>query len=79
MNEDFFPTTNFIRNGNLYSATVELSDGGFNTFWADYQKWQIVIQDPNDSDADGIPDLSDLSNLQDSMTMPWIPLLLLDD
>jgi hypothetical protein len=73
--KDFFPTTNFIRNGNKYSATVVLLDGGFNTFWADYQKWHIVIQDLNDSDGDGIPDLSDPPEYN---AMPWIPLLLLD-
>jgi len=78
--KDFFPTTNFIRKGNKYSATVELLDGSSNTFWADYQKWQIVIQDPNDSDGDGIPDFSDLhSDLTESKAMPWIPLLLLDE
>lgn len=74
--KDFFPTTNFIRNSNKYSATVVLLDGGFNTFWPDYQKWQIVIQDTNDSDGDGIPDLSDPP---ESKAMPWIPLLLLDE
>lgn len=72
----YFPTTSFIRDGNKYFATVELLNGGFETFWADYQKWQIVIQNRNDSDGDGIPDLSDLS---ESKAMPWIPLLLLVD
>ena len=57
--KDFFPTTNFIRDGNEYSSTVVLLDGELNTFWPDYQKWQIVIRDSNDSDGDGIPDLSD--------------------
>ena len=29
------------------------------TSWPDYQKWLFVVQDTNDSDNDGIPDLSD--------------------
>jgi hypothetical protein len=74
--KDFFPTTTFKRNGNKYHTSVVLADGGFNTFWADYQKWEIVIQDKNDSDGDGIPDLSDPP---ESKTMPWIPLLLLNE
>jgi hypothetical protein len=56
---DEFPTTDFIRNGNKYSAVVVLSDGNTDTFWPDYQKWYCIIQDLNDSDGDGIPDLSD--------------------
>jgi hypothetical protein len=36
---------------------------------ADYQKWQTVIQDTNDSDGDGVLDLSDPPQ---SKAMPWI-------
>jgi len=57
--EGGFPTTVFTRNGNVYSALVTLADGEANTFWADYQTWYISFQDNNDSDGDGIPDLSD--------------------
>ena len=76
---DFFPTTSFERNGNKYTATVILSDGGDDTFWPDYRKWQVVIQDLNDSDGDGIPDLSDPPDPPKTKAMPWIPLLLLDE
>lgn len=76
---DDFPTTDFIRIGNKYSATLELSDGSEDSFWPDYQKWNIVIQDLNDSDGDGIPDLSDPAEPEPKSTpMPWIPMLLLD-
>ena len=74
--KDTFPTTIFTRNGNTYTAVVVLTDGELETSWPDYQKWQIVIQDTNDTDGDGIPDLSDPPQ---SKAMPWIPLLLLDD
>jgi len=71
-----FPTTIFTRNGHTYTAVVVLTDGELDTSWPDYQKWLLVIQDTNDSDGDGIPDLSDPPQ---SKAMPWIPLLLLDD
>jgi hypothetical protein len=74
-----FPTTVFTRNGYIYSAIVELIDGEPNTFWADYQKWLIAIEDTNDSDEDGIPDLSDPPTGLKSKAMPWIPLLLQDN
>lgn len=74
--KDAFPTTVFTRNGNTYTAVVVLIDGESSTSWPDYQKWQIVIQDSNDTDGDGIPDLSDPPQ---SKAMPWIPLLLLDE
>jgi len=57
--KDFLPDTVFARSGNTYAAVVELTDGGSGTFWPDYQKWNIQIEDSNDSDADGIPDFSD--------------------
>jgi hypothetical protein len=73
-----FPSTVFTRNGNTYSAVIELTDGNGDlyTSWPDYQKWLLLIEDTNDFDGDGIPDLSDLAQ---SKAMPWIPLLLLDD
>ena len=58
------------RNGNVYSASVQAVDGGTASSWADFQDWYLEITDPNDSDSDGIPDLSDTlidnsnSNLQ---------------
>jgi hypothetical protein len=74
--KDFFPTASFARSGNIYSATVSLSDGGFDTFWPDYQKWFIEIKDSNDRDKDGIPDFSDTENNRDKIHLPFLPLLL---
>jgi hypothetical protein len=71
-----FPSTVFTRKGNVYSATFELTDGQPTTSWPDYQKWLVNIEDKNDWDGDGIPDLSDPPKPK---AMPWIPLLLLDD
>ena len=71
-----FPSTVFTRNGNTYSAVIELTDGDSSTSWPDYQKWLLLIEDTNDFDGDGIPDLSDPAQLK---AMPWVPLLLLDD
>ena len=74
--KDFFPTTIFNRSGNTYSAVVVLTDGESSTFWADYQKWFIVITDNNDSDGDGIPDLSDTTDNSKKTYLPFLPLLL---
>lgn len=59
--EGILPTTTFERDGNTYSANVQLIDGEFTTFWPDFQNWFVTITDNNDSDNDGIPDLSDTS------------------
>ena len=74
--KDILPSTIFTRNGNIYSAVIMFADGETITSWPDYQKWLITIEDTNDLDGDGIPDLSDPP---ESKVMPWIPLLLLDD
>jgi hypothetical protein len=68
---DFFPTTMFHRNGNTYSAEVTLPDGEELTSWPDFQKWSFNIVDDNDSDGDGIPDLSDKK-----VCLTFLPLLL---
>ncbi len=47
------------RKGKRYLGSVEFQDGGLSTSWRDYISWQIDILDNNDSDGDGIPDLSD--------------------
>ena len=47
------------RNGNVYSASVNAVDGGTASSWPDFQDWYLEITDPNDSDGDGVPDLSD--------------------
>jgi len=74
--KDFFPTTILNRSGNTYSAVVVLIDGESSTFWADYQQWFIVITDNNDSDGDGIPDLSDAIEKKKKTHLPFLPLLL---
>jgi hypothetical protein len=48
-----------VRQGNHYVGTVLLSDGNLRTSFPDYQLWTISIADPNDSDGNGVPDLSD--------------------
>jgi hypothetical protein len=72
----FFPAMDFMRSGNVYSATVVVSDGGLDTFWPDYQKWYIAIKDSNDRDRDGIPDFSDLEHNRRKGNLPFLPLLL---
>ena len=74
--KEIFPSTVFTRNGNTYSAVIVLTDGEPITSWPDYQKWLVLIEDTNDADGDGIPDLSDPP---EPKGMPWMPLLLLDD
>jgi hypothetical protein len=76
---DIFPTTEFTRDGNIYSGTVVLADGEPLTSWPDYQRWFLTITDTNDEDGDGIPDLSDSADSVELKAMPWIPLLLLNE
>jgi len=45
------------RSGNIFRGTVTLADGGVDTSWADYTTYRVEITDPNDTDADGLPDL----------------------
>ena len=40
---------------------VEFGDGNLSTSWPDFGEWYLDIADPNDTDRDGIPDLSDPS------------------
>jgi hypothetical protein len=47
------------RAGNRYSGRATFSDGDLETSVKDYVDWVILIVDDNDSDQDGIPDLSD--------------------
>ncbi len=60
---DLFLPTPFLRrtpsNSTNYSGNVEFNDGDLNTTEEDYYTWQLSINDPNDSDGDGIPDFSD--------------------
>ena len=47
------------RSGLSYSAVVQLVDGNSDTSWSDYTHYRAEIVDLNDSDGDGVPDLSD--------------------
>lgn len=47
------------RSGKRYLGNVEFQDGGLSTSWRDYINWRLEFTDNNDTDADGIPDLSD--------------------
>jgi hypothetical protein len=47
------------RVGDRYSGDVELEDGEPLTSWRDFVSWHFTITDTNDSDANGIPDISD--------------------
>lgn len=47
------------RTGSRFVGTARLNDGIPETSWADFVDWVIEIQDPNDWDGNGIPDISD--------------------
>ena len=47
------------RAGNKYTGNMELNDGTLETSWKDYVNWVVEIVDTNDSNGNGIPDLSD--------------------
>ena len=47
------------RSGNRYIGRLDFEDAYRGTSWADYTAWQLDIADANDSDGDGVPDLSD--------------------
>ena len=49
----------FKRIGNRYRATVKVVDGMPQTSWEDYLGAVFEIVDTNDTDKDGVPDLSD--------------------
>ena len=48
-----------VRTGNRYVGHLEFNDGLLTTSWRDYHQWVFEVSDPNDSDGNGIPDLSD--------------------
>jgi hypothetical protein len=57
-----FTSTTFLRDTILltnYYGGVEFNDGDLNTAAEDYYSWELSIDDPNDSDHDGIPNFSD--------------------
>jgi hypothetical protein len=49
----------FTRDGTNYLGFVDLQDGDPNTETADYRTWILLIGDPNDTNHNGVPDLSD--------------------
>lgn len=51
--------TTMNRSGNTYRGLFTLIDGNSETSWQDYKQYTVEITDTNDSDSDGIPDLSD--------------------
>ena len=54
------PKMRFTRSAGIaYTTTIMLPDGAVVTPWVDYQNFTLKILDSNDSDNDGIPDLSD--------------------
>jgi len=50
---------NLARSGNKYFGKGALSDGNPSTAWVDFNMFHLTVTDTNDSDGDGIPDLSD--------------------
>jgi hypothetical protein len=58
-----YTNTTFVRrtgHPTNYYGNVEFDDGDLNTAgYEDYYTWQLSIDDPNDTDHDGIPDFSD--------------------
>jgi hypothetical protein len=52
--------TTLTRSGNKYRGNLQLADGDPQTYWPDYTSWVFEILDQNDSNQNGIPNLSDL-------------------
>ena len=48
------------RSGNKYIGNLQLVDGNTATSWPDFTAWVMEITDTNDSNTNGVPDLSDL-------------------
>jgi len=55
-------TFELTRTGNRYAGRATVADGNASTSWVDYNYYHLKVVDGNDSDGDGIPDLSDTSN-----------------
>ncbi len=60
-NKTYTVLTNSVlnRSGKRYAGNAALADGIVETSWADAVNWVVEITDNNDSDGNGIPDLSD--------------------
>jgi formylglycine-generating enzyme required for sulfatase activity len=61
------------RNGNRYLGRLDFEDANRATSWPDYMAWQLEIVDTNDSDGDGVPDLSDPPVVQSPPTISVQP------
>jgi len=67
--------TRLTRHGNSYRGLLQFVDGLPDTSWPDYTQWTFELTDPNDSDGDGIPDLSDATPLptaQPTLTLRYV-------
>ena len=64
------------RTGNRYLGRLEFVDAFRGTSWPDYTAWQLEIVDTNDSDRDGVPDLSDPPVVQSPPTISVQPVSL---
>ena len=56
------------RSGDKYRGTLTLVDGLPQTYWADFTDYVIEATDPNDSNGNGIPDLTDIDSSFPSIT-----------
>ncbi|HXG46586.1 MAG TPA: Ig-like domain-containing protein [Methylomirabilota bacterium] len=54
------------RSGSRYVGTLQFADGELGTSWKDFLEWIVVLDDPNDANADGTPDLSDPTQAPDT-------------
>ena len=61
------------RTGNRYLGRLDFVDAYLGTSWPDYTAWQVEIVDVNDSDGDGVPDLSDPPVVQSPPTISVQP------
>ncbi len=60
------------RKGNRFSGKLKFVDGAPETPWIDYVNWLIQITDSNDSNTNGIPDLSDPAAVQIPTAPLWV-------
>jgi len=58
------------RLANRYSGNISLSDGNSATSWPDYTNWVLELTDTNDSNGNGIPDLSDALPIPPASCIP---------
>lgn len=53
-----------------FRGNLTLQDGNLYTSWPDYTAWMLEINDPNDLDHNGIPDIIDAPLVPPSITQP---------